>query len=148
MTKRNRIKAVERHLFNYRTYEVAIDNLTRQLNWIMPNITASYEAMEGTTGTFMISSSTERTAIDRIESRRAMEIHEEKNRYELILNCIDAALATLTKDERSFIETRYFQGVPVPEIAHKKNAGVASMYRLKDQTLEKLAISLSALESL
>lgn len=138
-------KGVETHLFRYAHYQVAIKNLKRQLDYILPDITANYELREGSTGTFSIASSTENIAIDRIESRRAINLHEEIKHYELLLQCIDDAIHGLDAQDRAFIEARYIQGRTVAAIAEKDGYSLAHMYKIRDRILGKLLISLSAI---
>lgn len=144
-TKKSLVKGIEFHLYRYRHYKVAIRNLQKQLDFIMPNMTSSYELLEGSTGTFRVESSTEKAAIDRIESRKALNIHEEMQRYDLILNCIEEAVAGLDKTEQHFVDRRYFQGVPVTKIAETDGYSVPQMYKTRDQILDKLLISLSSI---
>ncbi|WP_236018171.1 hypothetical protein [Alicyclobacillus suci] len=67
----------------------------------MPSMTARYDLAEGSHGTFFISSSTEKYAIDRIESKRALDLHEQIAHYQMIVDSIDKALKReLTKNAR------------------------------------------------
>src|SRR5690606_6163329 len=102
------IRVIERHLRNYKTYKVAIKNLQKRLDYIMPNITASYELREGSTGTFNIRSSTEDAALDRLESARALFLHEQIKQYRLITESIDEAIEALGEQEKNFVVLRYF----------------------------------------
>ena len=142
--KRGQIKKIESHLFNLKHYRVAIRNLQKQLDYIMPNITANYSIEGGGGGVFKVSSTTERAAIDRIESRRALNIHEEIQRYSLLLDCIGESLDILTEQERRFIELRYMHEKPMIEVSECLDYSVPHIYRLRDQALSKLALSLSA----
>lgn len=140
--KRNKIKRIESHLFHLKHYRVAIRNLERQLHYIMPNLTANYSIEGGGGGVFTVSSTTERAAIDRIESRRALNIYEEIERYTLLIDCIETSLQTLTDQERKFVELRYMQERPVIQVSQEMDYSVPHIYRLRDQVLEKLALSL------
>ena len=142
--KRGQIKKIESHLFNLKHYRVAIKNLQKQLDYIMPNITANYSLDSGGGGVFKVSSTTERAAIDRIESRRALNIHEEIQRYSLLIDCMNESLDILTDQERRFIELRYMQEKPMIEVSECLDYSVPHIYRLRDQALSKLALSLSA----
>lgn len=142
--RRNKLKEIETRLFNRKHYEAAIENLKLQLDYIMPNITANYSISEGGRGYFNISSSTEKAAIDRIESRAALNIHEDIERYKVILNCIDRAVASLSDDEQKFIQRRYYDEIPIIQLADEFDYSPPHLYRLKDQILRKLAIMLSA----
>lgn len=146
--KRGQIKKIESHLFNLKHYKVAIRNLQKQLDYIMPNITANYSIEGGGGGVFKVSSTTERAAIDRIESRRALNIHEEIQRYTLLIDCIGESLNILTDQEREFIDLRYMQEKPMIEVSECLDYSVPHIYRLRDQALSKLALSLSAVVEL
>ena len=146
--KRGQIKKIESHLFNLKHYKVAIRNLQKQLDYIMPNITANYSIEGGGGGVFTVSSTTERAAIDRIESRRALNIHEEIQRYTLLIECIHESLDILTDQERHFIDLRYMQEKPMIEVSECLDYSVPHIYRLRDQALSKLALSLSAVVEL
>jgi len=140
--KLQRIKDIEYHLRNYHTYKVGIKNLTNQLNYIMPNVTASYEIAEGSTGTFNIASKTEKYAIDRIESRKALDLHEDMKKYELIINAIDESLNGLDEMEKCFIEYRYFDGMTISKTAMKLGYSDKYIFNIRNQTFNKLLISL------
>ena len=146
--KRGQIKKIETHLFNVKHYNVAIKNLQKQLNYIMPNVTANYSIEGGGSGVFTVSSTTERAAIDRIESRRALNIHEEIQRYTLLMECINESLKTLSDQEREFVQLRYNEEKPMIEAAACIGYSVPHIYRLRDQALSKLALSLSAVVDL
>lgn len=146
ITKKAAIKGIERHLFSYRHYLVAIKNLNKQLDYIMPNITANYEISEGSfSGTFTVSSSTENAAIDRIESRRALNLYEEIQLYELIISCIDSSLDTLSKPEVDFVKNRYFDNLSVAEVAEVLGYSVPHIYKMRDQVVGKLVLSLASI---
>lgn len=146
--KKDIYKNIEYHLRNYRFYKSAIRNLQQQLEYIMPNITANYELREGGKGTFSIESSTEKAAIDRIESRRALNIAEDKKRYELIISCIDNSCEVLSDMERTFVEKRYFEDVCIDDVAGQLGYSVPYMYKLRNQIMKNLSIPLSGLKDL
>lgn len=140
--KSQRIKDIEYHLRNYHTYKVGIKNLTNQLNYIMPNVTANFELMEGSAGTFSISSNTEKYAIDRIESRKALDLHEDIKRYELIIKSIDEALKGLEETERDFIRYRYIEGMTIAKTSLKLGYSEQHIFNIRNHAFNKLLISL------
>lgn len=145
-TKRpQRVKQIEHHLRNYHTYKVGIKNLKNQLDYIMPSMTATYEVSEGSTGTFNIKSDTERYAIDRIESNKALAIHEDIARYTLIINSIDEALEDLGTLEKDFVESRYIQGNTVSQTSIKMGYSENQTFAIRNQALDKLLITLRGL---
>jgi hypothetical protein len=147
MNKQDKERIIEAHLRHYKTYKVGISNCERQLNYIMPNITARYDNLQGST--FWIGNSTERIAIDRIESKRALDLHEEIERYKIICNSIDNAFAELNSMEQKFVDLRYFDRMAIYDVktvlGYKEERAI---YRIRRHVLDKFLISLNNLFSL
>lgn len=139
------IKIIEKHLRQYNTYKIGLMTLKKRLNHIMPNITATYTLNEGTSGTFEITSTTEKYAIDRIESKRALMIHEDIERYTLVIESIDDALNELDDIERKFIECRYIKRQTITQTALNLGYSEKHIFNLRYQVMEKLLISLRGL---
>lgn len=135
-------KTIEAHLRNYRNYLAGIKNMNKQMDYIMPGITASYELREESIGAFVFSSSTEKYAIDRIESKRALQLHEDIVIYELIINSIEEAVAELEEDEREFVKNRYFNNRTIIETADLMACSESKVYQLRHSVKEQLLISL------
>lgn len=133
---------VEGILKHYNDYKTGIKNMKQQLNFIMPGITANYELVEGSVGTFAITSKTEKYAIDRIESKKALDLHEQIEEYEIKIRSIDNAVSGLKDLEKEFVRLRYFQGLTVEKVAQEMGYSRRSMYHVRLEVLEKLAISL------
>lgn len=141
--KKNQIeRAIEYHLRHYRTYLVGIKNLEKQLDWILPSAISSYDMTEGGGSGFSIKSTTEDFAIDRIESKRALDIHEEKERYELIVRSIDAALEDLDETEKAFVKCRYFEDEMIEKCALQLGYARTSLYDVRRRVMDRLMISL------
>lgn len=140
--KKKQIKKIENHIKNYNMYKVGIKNLTNQLNYIMPNVTATYDVIGGGGSTFNISSSTENVAIDRIESKRALDLYEDIKRYELIIDSIDLALSELDELERKFIVIRYIQGMSIAKTSMELGYSQQHIFNIRKEVFEKLLISL------
>jgi hypothetical protein len=136
------IAIIEHHLRQYKHYQAGIKNLRRQLDHILPNMTASYELSEGSRGVFVISSSTEKAALDRIESKRAMDINEKINEYNLICSSIDMAIKELDPKQQRFIQLRYMQGKSIEETAAAMTYTTKNLYKIRQHTMERLLISL------
>jgi DNA-directed RNA polymerase specialized sigma subunit len=134
-------KAVELHLRLYKTYEATIANCKRQLDYMLPSAVISYDFNSGGSG-FHIST-TERSAIDRLESKKAIDLHETIERYTLMIKSINKALECLEPSERAFVEFRYFKQFSLEQIAFEMSYSVRSVFSLKGQALEKLTISLT-----
>lgn len=140
------IRTIEYHLKNYKQYRVGIKNLKMQMDYIMPDITANYSLVGGSSGTFMINSKTEKYAIDRIESKRALRLHEKIKEYKLIIDSIDLAMSQLTDAEKKFIDLRYFRGESINEVTEKIGYSTPkSVFNLRNQVFDKLLISLSGI---
>ncbi|GIN93286.1 hypothetical protein J22TS1_43370 [Siminovitchia terrae] len=141
--KKHRYAELEALLRHYKNFKTGIKNLQQQLDFIMPGITTSYDNQEGAGGTFVIDSKTERFAIDRIESKRALDLRGKINIYQLVVTCIDAALEDLNENEQQFVELRYFQGKTIEDLADIIGYAPRSIFNLRNEVLEKLSISLS-----
>lgn len=140
--QRNDFKKIEHHLRNYRNYVTGIKNMQKQMDYIMPGMTARYELREEAVGAFVFSSSTEKYAIDRIESKRALQLHEDIVIYELIVSSIENALEGLGEDEREFVELRYFNGRTITEITEKMGYSERQVFLIRDNVRDELLISL------
>ena len=144
-TRHEDIKRIETYLRNYKNYHAGLIAMKKQLEYIMPNITASYEVQEGSTGTFNIKSDTEKYAIDRIESKRALILHEGNRQYEIILESIDPALNGLDELERDFIKIRYFKRKTIQQTSVELGYSEKYVYDLRHQIMDRLLISLKGL---
>lgn len=140
--QRKRFKLIETHLRNYRNYQAGIKNLQKQLDYILPNITAKYEIMEGSVGAFSFKSKTEDFAIDRIEGKRALQLHEDIAVYQLIIDCIDNAVKELEPLEQQFINFRYFQNWSIEKTAMEMGYSERNLFFVRNNVREKLMISL------
>lgn len=151
-TRKERVKRIEYHLRNYRQYLVAIENIDRQIRLhrsdIMPSITANYELREGTVGAFIVRSGTEEAALRSIERTVPPELIQERASYSIITESIGAALKTLTKIERRFIERRYFDGQDVNKVADELGHSTTYIFDIRNAIFDKLLISLSVIEDL
>lgn len=146
--KAQKIRTIEKHLNHYHQYKIGIKNLQLQIDSIMPSMTVSYELREGSTGTFSIKSDVENYAIDRIEGRRALLLHEEMKQYQLYIDCIDAALEGLDEDELDFVITRYINGLSVKKTAETLGYAESSVFVKRQQVMDKLIHSLGGLAAL
>jgi DNA-directed RNA polymerase specialized sigma subunit len=139
------IKRIEKHLRQYTTYKIGLKTLKKQLDYIMPKVVANYEYIGGSSGTFSVSSSTEKAAIDKIESKKALIIQDDIQRYKFILESIDEALKDLKELERRFVELRYFDRKTVAETSIELGYSEKHIFNLRQQVMEKLLISLKGL---
>lgn len=142
---KKRIRDIEYHLKHYQMYKTGIANLNKKLDYLMPGITATYEVHEGSTGAFVVSSKKERAPIDRIESKRVLDLYEEMNRDEMIVDAIEKALKDLPDIEKSFIEKRYFQDYSIAKLSMELGYSERSIFKIRTQVMDKLLISLGSL---
>lgn len=143
---RETVKCIEKNLRLYRTYEATIANCKRQLDYMLPSAVISYDFNSGGGG-FMVST-TERSALDRLESKKAIDLHEAIERYTLIIQSIDSAIKCLDDTERQFIEYRYFKNLSLEECAEAIKYSLRTVFVIKKEALEKLTISLVNILSL
>ena len=141
----NHIKQIEKYLRQYKTYKIGVMTLQKQLDYIMPNITATYEIADGSVGTFRLTSSTEQYAIDRIESKRALIIYEDIERYNLIINSIDRAVSELDELEKEFVELRYINRKTIAQTTIEMGYSEKHIFNIRKNVLDKLLISLRGL---
>src|SRR5690625_66881 len=145
-TKRaKQIKRIEKYLRQYTTYKIGVMTLQKQLDYIMPNITASYELVEGSSGTFKITSTTEKYAIERIESKRALMLQEDIARYNIAHESIDIAVSELDELERKFVELRYINRKTIAQTSIELGYSEKHIFNLRHQVMDKLLISLRGL---
>lgn len=148
MSKTDKERILETHLRHYNTYLIGICNCQKQLDYISPSLVSGY-ASTGETSLFYISNNTERVAIDRIESRRALELREQIEEYRIITDSIERAFKELKPQEQDFVKLRYFDCERIEEV--KRVMGYAedkSIYRIRRHVLDKLLISLNNLLTL
>jgi len=140
-----RERLIEVHLRHFLTYKVGIKNCQMQLNYISPTLTTNYHKNEDYSY-FYISNNTEKVALDRIESKRALDLNEEIERYKIIVESIQNAFNELKPQEKDFVEYRYFSCYSIADV--KQLMGYSedkSIYRIRRHVLDKLLISLNNL---
>lgn len=141
-------RIIEAHLRHYNTYRVGIINCQKQLDYIMPSLVSGYRS-EGTQSIFFVANNTENVALDRIESKRALDLKEEIDQYTIIVDSIDNAFEELKQQEKDFVRYRYFDCLPIFEVKTKMGySEEKSIYRIRKHVLDKLLISLNNLLSL
>jgi RNA polymerase sigma factor (sigma-70 family) len=144
MNKGEKIRELERLLRHYKTYKTGILNAEKQLEYLFPSLIASYEVIEGK-GAFILSSSTEKAVLDRLESKKALDIHETIHNYTLITEAIDKSLEDLEEKEREFVKLRYIENMSVNDVSRKLRYSEKNVFKIRKRTLEKLLISLCSL---
>lgn len=142
---REQEKKIEQHLRKYSSYKTAMRNVEKELDYILPSVTANYEYREGSAGTFSIYSTTENVAIDRIESRKALFLNEERERLRILVESIESAISVLSDEEKVFIRLRYFENKSYTEIQSILKLGQNKAYATRKGILESLRISLVSL---
>lgn len=143
-----RERTIENFLNKYNTYKIGIKNCQQQLDYMLPSLTTRYES-DGMTANYYIANNTERVALDRITSKKALDLLEEIERYKLIIALIDNAMAELDMKQKVFVQLRYFEGLKMYEVKAQMNVSEEkTLYRLRRQILDKFEISLSSLTNL
>ena len=143
-----RERTIENFLNKYSTYKIGIKNCQQQLDYMMPSLTAHYDS-DGQSASYYISNNTERVALDRITSKRALDLLEEIEEYKLIIGSIDNALDELDDKQKSFVQLRYFDNLKMYEVKTKMQVSdEKALYRIRRQVLDKFSISLGSLLSL
>jgi DNA-directed RNA polymerase specialized sigma subunit len=141
-------RTIENFLNKYGTYKVGIRNCQQQLDYMLPSLTCRYDS-DGMSASYYISNNTERVALDRITSKKALDILEEMEQFRLIVACIDNAMAELPEKEREFVRNRYFLGLKMYEVKAKMNVSEEkTLYRIRRVILDKFMISLKNLVNL
>jgi len=141
-------RIIENFLNKYITYQIGIKNCQNQLDYMMPSLTFRYES-DGNIAQYHIANNTEQVALDRITSKKALDLLEEIEQFKLILASIDNAMAELDEKQKSFLELRYFKGLKMYEIKPLMHiSDEKTLYRIRRQILDKFLISLNNLISL
>jgi hypothetical protein len=138
-------RCIEQHLRFYKTYQVGIKNCVQQLEYIMPSLVTKF-GIDNNGAFFFIANDTEKVAIDRIESKRALDLREEIERYNIITSSIENALGELSEIEKRFVTLRYFECKPISVVTNALDyVEDKSIYRIRRHVLDKLLISLNNL---
>jgi DNA-directed RNA polymerase specialized sigma subunit len=111
----------------------------------MPSLVANYGITEN--GSFwFIPNNTENVALDRIESKKALDLREEIERFKIIISSIENAIEQLNMQERAFVHLRYFECKAMSVVTDALGyAEQKSVYRIRRHVLDKLLISLNNL---
>jgi RinA family phage transcriptional activator len=143
-----RERTIENFLNKYNTYKVGIKNCQQQLDYMLPSLTARYDS-DGMSASYYIANNTERVALDRITSKRALDLLEQMEQYRLVIALIDNALNELDEKQKAFVQHRYFSNLKMYEVKAKMNVSEEkTLYRIRRQVLDKFEISLSSLANL
>lgn len=141
-------RTIENFLNKYHTYQIGIKNCQQQLDYMMPSLTARYDS-DGMSAHYYIANNTENVALDRITSKRALNLLEEIEEYKLIIASIENALGELDEKQRIFVQLRYFKGMKMYEVKAQMNVSEEkTLYRIRRQVLDKFSISLRCLINL
>lgn len=144
-TRKEDIRVIEHYLRNYRTYKAGIKNLQRQLDFIMPNVTDSYEVDdEDATGTVHGFSSVEKFEMDCLQSKHVRTLQDNILQYKILIESIDIALEETDEMEQEFVENRYFEGRTIKETSIEMGYGEKHIFNVRNRLLKKLLISLRA----
>lgn len=144
--KKQAVRNIENHLRNYKFYKVGIIHNKRKLDMILPNITTNYEIREGSSGVFIVKSTTEDVVLCRLESRAAVQAHETIEEYQRIVDAIDASLKQLTEDEREYVKLRYFENYSISDLCTTLSCSERQVHRIRYNIINKLLIGLDSIK--
>lgn len=145
-TKAMKERILENHLRFFKTYQCGIKNCVKQLDYIMPTLISRYEVSTDTGESFFIINNTENVALDRLESKRALDLREQIESYQIIITSIENAVENLNEKEKDFVNWRYFECLPIDDVKMKMGySEERSVYRIRRHVLDKLMISLNNL---
>jgi DNA-directed RNA polymerase specialized sigma subunit len=115
---------------------------------MMPSLTARYDS-DGRSASYYIANDTEKVALDRITSKRALILLEEIEQNKIIISSIDNALDELDEKQKTFVQLRYFSGLKMYEVKTQMHVSEEkTLYRIRRQILDKFVISLGSLINL
>lgn len=141
-------RTIENFLYKYNTYKIGIKNCQQQLDYMMPSLTARYDS-DGRSASYYIANDTEKVALDRITSKRALILLEEIEQNKIIISSIDNALDELDEKQKTFVQLRYFSGLKMYEVKTQMHVSEEkTLYRIRRQILDKFVISLGSLINL
>lgn len=145
LSRKAKERIIENYLNHYKTYKVGLKNCQKQLEYISPSLVGNYR-QDGNQSAFYISNNTEKVALDRMTSKKALDLIEEIEQLKIIISCIEDALNELGERELEFIQYRYFDEMRIYEILSKMHIGDAkTLYRMRKKVLDKFLISLNNL---
>jgi DNA-directed RNA polymerase specialized sigma subunit len=148
LNRANKERIIENYLRDYNQYRVSIINCQKQLEYISPTLVSGYNS-DGANSYFYIANNTEGVAIDRIEGRRAVELHEEIAKNKIITESINRAVNELAEKQKQFVQLRYFEDLPMQKVIDIMGyAEQKSAYHLRKKVLDKFLISLNNLIAL
>lgn len=148
LSREQKERVLENYLNNYKTYKVGIKNCQKQLEYLMPSLVCRFDT-NGKIAQFYIANNTEQVALDRITSKKALDLQEEIEQFGLIVCTIDEAVKELDELQQKFVDLRYFHGLKMNQVqANLMYYEERTLYRIRKQIMDKLLISLSNLLSL
>jgi hypothetical protein len=140
--KMTKERIIENHLRYYNTYKTGIKNCEKQLEYILPTLVPQI-GLDSPGSYFYIPNNTQNVALDRLESKRTLDLKEEIERYKIIVSSIESSLEDLKPIERKFVELRYFECLDMNEVKTKLGySEERSVYRIRRHCLDKLLLSL------
>ena len=144
-TNRNiRERTIENFLNKYNTYKIGIKNCQQQLDYM--SVPYGPLRFGWQSSSYYITNNTERVALDRMTSKKALDLLEEIEQYKLIISSIDNALTELDEKQKNFVRYRYFDNLKMYEVKAKMNVSEEkALYRIRRQVLDKFFISLVSL---
>jgi hypothetical protein len=145
LTDKTKYKEIEFHLRNYKTYCVALKNIAKQIEYFYPNITSNIPEVNYYGIKLKRFSKTEDTAIKNLESPEVQKMRKEMEKYKIIVQSIDSSLEIMEKDEKEFIQNRYFKNYSIKKTAIEMHYTEKHIFSIRKRVMDKLGLSLSGI---
>lgn len=133
-------KEIERILHSYRAIQAEVKNLKLEIEEIKDDVSISgtnFDAVDsGRCDSKGNTSKVEQEVFNR--EKKIERIEREIRSKERLIQKVDNALETLKDEQRRFVVDRYFNKVPVANIAEKIGIETITGYKRKDVIINKL----------
>lgn len=138
----SKIKKVEERLKLYKHYEVSIKNLEEDLELLknMDGVGAIDYDKIGGGNTNRINSIVEDIGLSNIEQEHYIKHIIKRNKN--LIKGIDRAIEALTEEEGTIIRNLYINNKTIKYISNMMCISERTLFRIRDQALEKMAVSI------
>ena len=142
MSKENDYRKIEGLLFSYPKIQIEIKNLRIDIEEIKDVIAihGASDAPRASTPTYAFNSSVENEVIQREEKlpEKISRIEGMIRSKERQLQKIDNALLGLSKEDKEFIELRYWKDISLVELCDRYNMDKYGLYKMKNRIIGQL----------
>lgn len=138
----NYYKETEYLLYNYKMFQISIENMKRDIELLKEECGVSGVNTEGinTSKTYKVTSIAEETALSNAEKIEYLE--RSIARVEKKIEKIDRTLEGLTEEEKKILVNRYFEGKQWYVVAYKVGYSERHCKRLRNEAIEKMITGL------